>query len=361
MSAVRSVTRIQDQDDGPGAGSLTATGQVIVYNLPTAKFVAPAATEVALTSDGTTSQLRLKNKNTLTAIAGGLTLGEAGHPLTLAPNITGVNSSNKGFISVGNGPFDGVTAGFFSGNSQGTLIAVNQNTGGTRDYVNFQIGGVDRYKIDVNGYSTTKHFGENTPVIHLERSGIGVAWCKMTPSDNSLFMLTRSSSPSQGIALLGGSDHKGMKSNTFLDLSINSAAIENHTPGTIAVHMETSRVVIPQVIGASANYGSLSVGSAPFDGVTAGFFAGSTSGTSVAVNTPSAFGGNLLDLQVAGSRKLLSRAAGGLAVTTRTTAPVTGELVNNSFEAWVDTAASALKFVVKDNAGVLKSGSIALA
>jgi len=52
---------------------------------------------------------------------------------------------------------------------------------------------------------------------------------------------------------------------------------------------------------ATANYGTLSIGSGAFDGSTTGHFAGSSSGTQIAVNATSGFGGNLIDLQVAGT------------------------------------------------------------
>lgn len=64
---------------------------------------------------------------------------------------------------------------------------------------------------------------------------------------------------------------------------------------------------------ASANFGTLSLGGGAFDGSTSGFFAGS-SGTSVAVNEASGYSGNLIDLQVAGTRKLAVNAAGSLGV-----------------------------------------------
>ena len=61
---------------------------------------------------------------------------------------------------------------------------------------------------------------------------------------------------------------------------------------------------VPVAPTASANYGLVSLGSGPFDGATAGFFAGHASGTVLAINAASGFGGNLLDLQVAGASKL---------------------------------------------------------
>jgi hypothetical protein len=52
---------------------------------------------------------------------------------------------------------------------------------------------------------------------------------------------------------------------------------------------------------ATANYGTLSIGNGAFDGSTTGHFVGSSSGTHIAVNAASGFGGNLIDVQVAGT------------------------------------------------------------
>jgi F5/8 type C domain len=52
---------------------------------------------------------------------------------------------------------------------------------------------------------------------------------------------------------------------------------------------------------ASANYGTLSIGSGAFDGSTSGKFIGPSSGTSIAVNEVSGYTGNLINLQTAGT------------------------------------------------------------
>ena len=65
---------------------------------------------------------------------------------------------------------------------------------------------------------------------------------------------------------------------------------------------------------ASANYGTLSIGGAAFNGSTAGYFVGSASGTSLAVNEASGYAGNLLDLQVNGVSKISATPGGNLAV-----------------------------------------------
>ncbi|MFH1846804.1 MAG: hypothetical protein ABH869_04530, partial [Candidatus Omnitrophota bacterium] len=62
----------------------------------------------------------------------------------------------------------------------------------------------------------------------------------------------------------------------------------------------------------SANYGRLSIGTGAWDGSTSGYFAGSAGGTQIAVNTPAAFSGNLLDMQIAGTSKFKVDAGGNV-------------------------------------------------
>jgi hypothetical protein len=48
---------------------------------------------------------------------------------------------------------------------------------------------------------------------------------------------------------------------------------------------------------ATINYGYVSLGNMPFDGVTSGYFSGSANGTYIAINASSSFAGNFLDFQ----------------------------------------------------------------
>ncbi len=63
------------------------------------------------------------------------------------------------------------------------------------------------------------------------------------------------------------------------------------------------RLYVAMAPPASGFCGLLSLGSAPFDGVTANTFAGSVSGTLIAGNATSGYTGNLVDLQLDGVRK----------------------------------------------------------
>jgi hypothetical protein len=64
--------------------------------------------------------------------------------------------------------------------------------------------------------------------------------------------------------------------------------------------IDTGRFNITPAPTATANYGTLSIGNGPFDGTTTGKFVGSVSGTSIAVNEVTGYGGDLFNVQVAG-------------------------------------------------------------
>ncbi|MBX9768463.1 MAG: hypothetical protein K2X47_14410, partial [Bdellovibrionales bacterium] len=64
-----------------------------------------------------------------------------------------------------------------------------------------------------------------------------------------------------------------------------------------------SRLHVAAAPTASANIGLVSLGSAPFDGSTSGFFTGHASGTLLAANAASGFAGDLIHMQIAGVQK----------------------------------------------------------
>ncbi len=74
---------------------------------------------------------------------------------------------------------------------------------------------------------------------------------------------------------------------------------------------------------ATPNFGLISLGPAPFDGASAGHFAGSGGGTILAANAASGFAGNLVDLQVAGSSKFKVSATGATTLADTLTASST--------------------------------------
>lgn len=56
-----------------------------------------------------------------------------------------------GLLMLGAGPFDGSTAGFFTGLAAGTHLAVNAASASTADLAHFQVAGVPKFKIGANG------------------------------------------------------------------------------------------------------------------------------------------------------------------------------------------------------------------
>lgn len=61
--------------------------------------------------------------------------------------VAAVGSSNYGQISLGAGPFDGTTSGFFVGNSNGTYLAINTTAGYLGRMADFQVGGVRMFGV----------------------------------------------------------------------------------------------------------------------------------------------------------------------------------------------------------------------
>lgn len=75
-------------------------------------------------------------------------------------------------------------------------------------------------------------------------------------------------------------------------------------------------LAVPVAVPATANQGLVSLGAAPFDGATAGYFRGSAGGTAVAVNAASGYTGYLLDYQIAGASQFSVDTYGNLRVST---------------------------------------------
>jgi hypothetical protein len=89
-----------------------------------------------------------------------------------------------------------------------------------------------------------------------------------------------------------------------------------------------SPLTIPIAPTATANYGTLSVGSGPIDGTTTGKFVGSAAGTQLAINAASGSTADMANWQVAGIRKLEvdSSGSGDFAGSVATDAVLTANL-----------------------------------
>lgn len=86
---------------------------------------------------------------------GSLGLGIGGAPVSrLTIPVAPTATANYGSVSVGSGPFDGSTSGFFAGIAAGTQIAVNAGSGFAGDIFNYQLAGADKFKLGVTGLTT---------------------------------------------------------------------------------------------------------------------------------------------------------------------------------------------------------------
>lgn len=78
----------------------------------------------------------------------GITLGSTTSPVgTLFIPVAAPTTSNYGLLSLGAGPFDGTTSGFFPGNSNGTHIAINAASGFAGRTIDSRIFGVRQFAL----------------------------------------------------------------------------------------------------------------------------------------------------------------------------------------------------------------------
>jgi hypothetical protein len=107
---------------------------------------------------------------------GNVGIGTTGPVSTLHIGVAPTATANYALLSLGSGPFDGVTTGYFTGSSNGTAIAVNLASGSTADLMNLQVGGVKQFGVDHSGNGTfagtTVTFGA-----HVCTVGTGTITC----------------------------------------------------------------------------------------------------------------------------------------------------------------------------------------
>lgn len=105
-------------------------------------------------------------------------------------------------------------------------------------------------------------------------------------------------------------------------LSNSSGLSLGHSGGTtniISTNGTTAAVFLKSAAVATANYGSLSIGSGAWDGSTTGFFVGNVAGTYLAINAPSGYTGDYFNYQIAGVSKVKADYTGAVTATSLTT------------------------------------------
>lgn len=114
---------------------------------------------LGLKATGTTKILLSAHDGTynyINPLNGGLIIGSttaAGSSKFSVP-VAPTASTQYGLVSAGNSAFDGVTGGFFTGGSNGTVFAANIS--GSADFINCQKAGAGKFKVDNNGTITAQ-------------------------------------------------------------------------------------------------------------------------------------------------------------------------------------------------------------
>lgn len=100
-----------------------------------------------------------------------LTGGTLSARLTLAAAPTA--TASYGLLSLGSGPFDGSTTGFFVGAAAGTVIAANQASGGSANFLDFQTAGTLKFRVTKDGNTMTPFLSNlsGTATIDLPSAG----------------------------------------------------------------------------------------------------------------------------------------------------------------------------------------------
>jgi hypothetical protein len=168
------------------------------------------------------------------------------------------------------------------------------------------------------GLSIYKASGDTTPSIWTDTSGFlyqsatGVGACRLKSSGNAGILEVSSST---GLITVGRAGANSLLANSadtgivftgsmYFATSTSGATIlfgSNLVPNVLQLGaFAGSRTTIPLAPPSSANFGSLSLGAGPFDGTTTGFFAGSASGTQLAINAASGYAGDFVHHALAG-------------------------------------------------------------
>jgi trimeric autotransporter adhesin len=224
------------------------------------------------------------------------------------------SSANSGTISIGAGPFDGTTAGFFgtssSSNTNGTELAINAVSGYTGDLANFEVGGVSKFRIDASGNVTEAGTVTNTGTVNdtgavnINTTGSGATNIGTGSSSGAVTIGNSSDSVALGapVTQAGSSITQTGSSSVTLGtgtgtttLGTGSGAVNigASTAAATAINIGTGTstgiVTIGNATGGTRIIANLGVGAAPVAGTTANISSVAQSGTNaygLAVNAP---------------------------------------------------------------------------
>lgn len=164
--------------------------------------------------------------------------------------------------------------------------------------------------------------GTDTPAADLEIRGVTgpELLVRATGGFNTSSSITTLAGNGASASLFSFRDYSALKNgvnSTFKIGNIFSESLITTQLFNVGFNIDTPQAPIHMSHGLSgtANYGALSLGDAPFDGSTSGFFTGSTDGTEFAINSTSLLG-DLVNFQVNGFPKLSVSSRGRMAVAT---------------------------------------------
>lgn len=300
------------------SGRINITGNVVTSG------TLQAATATVATLNTSSGNLTVTPAGGTTAITGILTVSStSSFSDTLTVSKTGGNA-----LALTGAPAASTTSSLFrlgsaisGGSANGTFIGVNAASGFSGNFIDFQVANDTKFKVTSSGItvggsilptttgtadlgSASLHFANAyiDNIVAGSTSTSGTTSTSFTINQNAVGDADSSLVFYRGGALTSAS--LLWKSGTGTNgIAVNSGAFTLNNPQWII-----------STTPADADYGHLSIGTnaASFDGTTSGYFAGSASGTELAINSTSGFGGNLIDAQVAGVSKLSVTAAGVL-------------------------------------------------